>query len=90
MRARVINVEPKKWLTERDPRITGSKIAEILAAFTPAPTPAVYQFRGPQPILPCPAERKSNPDLGIELVGWRNRDGCRPRAGSAIRRVVEE
>jgi len=47
MRARVINIEPKKWLTDREPGIAVSKIAEVLAAFTPAPSPAVYQFRGP-------------------------------------------
>jgi hypothetical protein len=47
MRAAVINAEPRKWLSDRDPRITASKNAEVLGAFTPTPTPAVYQFRGP-------------------------------------------
>jgi hypothetical protein len=46
MRAAVINAELSKLLADRGPRITASKIAEILGTFTPTPTPTAYQSRG--------------------------------------------
>ncbi len=65
MRAPVINVEPRKWLTDRDSRITRSKIAEILAAFRLVPTPAVYQFRGPHQFFRARHSGRATPIWGL-------------------------
>jgi hypothetical protein len=65
MRAAVINAEPRKWLLDRDPRITASRIAEVLGAFTPTPTPAVYQFRGPQQFFRARQSGRATPIWGL-------------------------
>jgi len=55
MRAAVIDAEPRKWLTDRNPRITESKIAEVHAG-TNAGRLSVPCT---SPILPSAAPRKA-------------------------------